>query len=319
MPASSTAHDAISSLQGSYVPLALRPGWVLERFWGWSVLHEEASVKLLSRPIGLLTKYLLLAKDAAPARINELAARHGIFGVFTNVCLNDFSATVNDPCRTVAGRTLERADGAKWFGVGTFLLDLEEDEAGLHRRIAGKEWSKLRSPEQVSLRCDLIERPTGSDLDEFRRLYEPFARERGLEGFDRPVLERMADDDSLLLARCADGDGRTLVANLIYRAHAQGYFLASARAPGIPAGAGRLAHWETARKLKRDGCRFYDLGLVASRDPTDGIYQFKKSLGGAFVTSGSEFRWFSPVMKIPWSGARAARRRLRRLVFRYGG
>src|SRR5207245_10704782 len=45
----------------------------------------------------------------------------------------------------------------------------------------------------------------------------------------RSMLERMADDDSLVLARCVDGDGRTLVANLIYRAHAQGYFLASVR------------------------------------------------------------------------------------------
>ena len=301
-------------MHDGYLPLALHPGWVLERFWGWSVLHEEPSIRLLRRSMGPLIRYLLLAKEASPGSIDDLAARHRIFRPFAIVSLNDFSATGDDAFRVVAGRTLERATGPRWFGVGTFVLDLDEDEAALHRRIAGKEWSRLRRPEETAFSCELIERPTPKDLDEFRRLYEVLERERGLERFSAPLLERIAAAGCLMLARCRDGDGHTLVANLIYRAHAQGYFFASARAAGTPAGASRLAHWETARKLKREGCRFYDLGLVASREPRDGIYRFKRSLGGTFVTSGTEFEWRSSIMRIVWNRARAIRRKLGRLV-----
>jgi GNAT acetyltransferase-like protein len=309
MPASSTAHKAPRPVGESYVPLALRPGWVLERFWGWSVLHEEPSIKLLERRTGPVVRYLLLAKEALPGSIDDVAARHHIFRPIAIVSLNDFSATGNEASRVVAGHKLERAAGPRWFGVGTFVLDLDEEEAALHRRIAGKEWSLLRRPQEAAFSCEVIERPAAEDLDEFRRLYEPLARERRLERFSASLLDRIAAAGCLMLARCRDGDGHTLVVNLIYRAHAQGYFFASARAAGTPAGASRLAHWEAARRLKRDGCRFYDLGLVRSIERDDGIHRFKRSLGGTFVTSGSEFGWVSRIIAWAYRGRVEWRRR----------
>jgi hypothetical protein len=122
------------------------------------------------------------------------------------------------------------------------------------------------------------------------------AAERNLEVARLEALRAMAQSGCLAVARCIGAGGRTLVANAIYRVHDQGYFLLGARAVDAPSGAGHLVHWEVLRKLKADGCRFYDLGLIASRDERDGIFRFKRSLGGTFVSSGLEFEWVSPLL-----------------------
>jgi hypothetical protein len=106
----------------------------------------------------------------------------------------------------------------------------------------------------------------------------------------------MAAAGVLTLARCSSGGPATIV-NLVYRAHDQGYLLFSAKCNNAPRGAGRLVHWEIARELKHRGYHFYDLGLVASRDPRDGVFLFKRSLGGTFVSSGAEFEWVSPLLR----------------------
>jgi hypothetical protein len=124
------------------------------------------------------------------------------------------------------------------------------------------------------------------------------AAERNLEVPSLVALRKMSRDGRLVLANCLDSSGRTLVANAIYRAHAQGYFLLGSRVSDAPPGAGHLAHWELLRKLKAVGCHFYDLGLVSSCNERDGIYRFKRSLGGSFVSSGAEFEWESPILGI---------------------
>ena len=90
-----------------------------------------------------------------------------------------------------------------------------------------------------------------------------------------------------------------------------GYFLQGARAADVPPGAGQLAHWETLRRLKASGARFYDLGLVASRDDADGIYRFKKALGGRFVDFGAEYQRVPAGLAAAYRAFRGARARLR--------
>jgi Acetyltransferase (GNAT) domain len=281
---------------GGYVPLALRSDWTLERYHGWSILHQDAGLKLLERRSPPVVRYLLLAKSVSRERVDQVIATYRIFRAASIVSFNDFSGSDGELARSVAGRTMRRVNGPRWFGIGTFVLDLDEEEHALWRRITAREKNNCESADRRGVRMELTERPSRNELGHFLRLYEPMARERGLERFGERFVNAISGSASFTLARCLDPAGRTAIANLVYRAHDQGYFLASARAADTPAGGGRLVHWEVAKKLKREGYRFYDLGLVASLSRTDGISSFKRSLGGAFVSSGAEFEWVSPLL-----------------------
>ncbi len=297
MRASSAAIEGgRAAAPGGYVPLALQPDWVLERYYGWSVLHHDSCLKLLARRSSPVARYLLLAKGVSRERVDEVIASHHIFRAASIVSFNDFSGTDSERTRAVAGRTMRRVSGSRWFGIGTFVLDLDEEEPALWRRITARERGNCESAGRRGVRIELTKRPSRHELNHFLKLYEPMARERGLERIGEEFVNAISGSESFTLARCLDTAGRTAIANLVYRAHDQGYFLASARAAETPAGGGRLVHWEVARQLKRERYRFYDLGLVASLDRADGISSFKRSLGGAFVSSGAEFEWVSPLL-----------------------
>jgi len=164
--------------------------------------------------------------------------------------------------------------------------------------MAPRERSKCTSAIRAGVRVEIHARPNDDDLSHLFGLYDRMAVERGLEAAPVQALRAMSRDGRLVLARAVDVNGRTLVANAIHCAHGQGYFLLGARAEIVPPGAGHFVHWELMRKLKADGCRFYDLGLVASCGADDGIFRFKRSLGGSFVSSGAEFEWISPLLLV---------------------
>ncbi len=174
--------------------------------------------------------------------------------------LNDFSALGEEALRRMAGRTLRRVTRRRWFGVGTFVHDLGEDEATLWRRVAARERTKCASAVRAGVTVDFADRPGDEKLREFLRLYDRLAIERALEMLSLEMLQTMFRGGHLTLARAVDREGRTLVANVVHRAHDHGYFLLGARGAGAAPGAGHLIHWETIRKLKGDGYRFYDLG-----------------------------------------------------------
>ena len=90
------------------------------------------------------------------------------------------------------------------------------------------------------------------------------------------------------MARVTDAGG-VAAANLVYCRPPSAWYLYGARRQGSPGWAGALAQWSTIRALKQAGYRWYDLGLVASRDADDGIFRFKSALGGRFVQTGSEY------------------------------
>ena len=101
--------------------------------------------------------------------------------------------------------------------------------------------------------------------------------------------------------------------NLAYTQDDQGFGLYLARADELPGGASRFTHWETIKRLKATGFRWYDLGLVASRDRDDGIYWFKRSFGGTFVDFGREFQHVPGGLVVAYRTFRALRRRLGRV------
>jgi len=290
----------------SYVPIMMHPGWVLERYCGWSVVHGEPTLKLLRKSRGPISMFLLLAYGASDENVADVVSRHGVLGRFSIVVFNDFLSRAEEADHAIAGIRFERVTTGRWFGVGTFVFDLSEPIDIVWARIAPRERTKCRKIQRLGITVDFDKQPKGEAIDAFLEIYVRIARERGLEKPCRDTLERMFAEGSLLMARCLDPTGRCLLINLTYRCNDQGYFLYGARAQGIANGVGHYAHWETIKKLKETGVRWYDMGLVPSHDSSDGIYRFKASLGGTFIDFGREFRF------VPY-GLAAAYRAFRRI------
>ncbi len=295
----------------SYAPIMLHKGWVLERYYGWSVVHEGPMLKLLRKSRGPLTTALLLARDASDESVAALAALHGLPGWRSVVVCNDFSSHAEGTCRIIAGARFTRVTTGRWFGVGTFVFDLSESLDTVWGRIAPRERTKCRKVERLGITMDFDDHPTPEAIDTFLELYGRMARARGLEHPCRETLLRMFADGRLLMGRSMDRAGRCLTMNLTYLCGGQGYFLHGARAEEIPDGVGHHAHWETIKMLKGAGLRWYDLGLVPSCDPSDGIYRFKASLGGEFVDFGREFQFVPLRLRAAYRTFRAIRTRLR--------
>ena len=276
-----------SSTVAGYEPMPLQAGWVLERHLGWRVVCAERHLKVLRLPRGPFSRTLVLARGQSGGAI-ESAVRdaHGLrAGAITVV---DFDDASNEPVRNWAGVAFALVQGPRWFGVGTFVVDLEPAEEELLARMAARERQACRRPREVEAAVAVDERPGPERLVEFLELYEPMARARGLEVPQLQTLRRMADMGDLWAARVADDQGAAVM-NLVYARHPSAWYLYGARRPGSPGWAGAVSQWRTISALKRAGYKWYDLGLVASRDPEDGIQRFKSGLGGQFVSSGSEY------------------------------
>lgn len=283
-----------------FSPLALQPGWVLERYFDWQCRVQEPNLKLLSKRRGLLVSNLLLGTGGSRKRLADLVEGRHLLGPLQLTWICELDADLPQGEFEWAGRRLAPLQDSRWFGVGTFVIDLGAEEGQLLSRIASRERTKLRQAERSGLSTDATASPTREDLAQFASLYGQMARARGLERPTVELLQRMSRDGVLVLARCRASDGRTLVANLAFTSHAQGYFLYGARHADAPAGAGVLAQWALIRALKTAGLRFYDLGLVASTSDHDGRFRFKRALGGTFVPFGPEYRHVPAWLRVPY-------------------
>jgi len=299
----------------AYVPIMLRSGWVLERYYAWSVVYETPTLKLLRKRIGPFKRFLVLARGASEEEIAETTRRFGVLGPFSLVSFNDFCGRAIEEKRTFGGVHFERVVTGRWFGVGTFVLDLSQELEVLWAAIYPKERNECRKAQKLGLTVEVITQPRAGEIGSFLKLYDRMARERGLERIRRAILRRMVAGESLLMVHCIDSEGRSLAANLVYLHGDCGYYLYGARAQEIPGGAGRYAHWETIRKLKAAGCHWYDLGLVASVDRSDGIYRFKRSFGGTFVDYGKEYQRIPRGLGTAYRAVRSLRRVLREFAY----
>ena len=160
----------------------------------------------------------------------------------------------------------------------------------LWRRITARERGNCESAGRQGVRDRANQASVAARAQPLSKLYDPWPVSAGSSVSVQEFVNAISGSESFTLARCLDTAGRTAIANRVYCAHDQGYFLASARAAETPAGAGRLVHWEVASSSKVERYRFYDLGLVASLDRADGISSFKRSLGGSVRLIGSRVR-----------------------------
>lgn len=289
-----------------FPPCEIEPDWVLSRYYGWHVAERRSDAVLFQRRVGPVVRRLLLVHGAPQGWLDELADEHALFAPTATLTVQDFAREPSDGPLVIAGRALAPGDG-RWFGAGTFFYDLGESEAALRARFPK---GKLNHAKKLGLDVIVDERPDGAAIAQFLALYDAMAKVKSLPPLDARMLDAMARGSHMLLLRGVI-DRATVAALVVYVQPRHGYFLHAARAESAPRGVADVLHWEAIRWLKDTGRRWYDMGLVPSVDPQDGLYVFKQRLGGDFCSSGVEQvfspRWLQQV----WSPLRAARDRLR--------
>ncbi len=287
------------SLDG-FVPLALQPGWVLEREFDWCVLEQTQALKVLTRRRGPWRACLVLTRGLLPADADALLIRHRALGPLTLATWVDLGApdAAAPATLVLAGRVFARAERGLFFGAGTFVVDLRDDPDALWARVSAGKRKEARHVERLGARVT-CQTAQADDVRDYLKLHDALARRKPVGAAPAGVLARLAERGALLACRARDAQDVTRVLDLLYVDHDQGYFLYGASAHDVPPGLGLLAQWEGLRALRDRGCRFYDQGLVSSTRGDDGVYRFKRALGGTFVAYGAEYRHTPALWRAP--------------------
>jgi hypothetical protein len=284
-------------MSGTFVPIFFNPGWLQERYQGWTAVHTGQRLKILKRRSHGLTKLLILSQGMNDREIE--AAIGDRWGRLDIGVLHEFSGGTGE--RRILGRRFTPIPvSERMLNTATFAVDLGLAEDELFSRLGQSSRNMVRKAGSLGAKITFIETPTPADLSAFYELYLPLARRMGLVVPNRELLEAMFRGGNLLLALGRDQNGKSCLSNLVYLAEGQAYYLHGASAAQVPTGMGQFAHWETILDLKRRGLAWYDLGGVPPGDPKNGIYAFKASLGGDFVDLGAEFRFLPPWVKAPY-------------------
>ncbi|MCC6648253.1 MAG: GNAT family N-acetyltransferase [Polyangiaceae bacterium] len=294
-----------------FPPCELEPDWALTRYYGWRDLERREDGALLERRVGPIRRRLLLLHGAPAGWVDELARRHRLLSPMATLTIQDFAREPADGPRILRGRALARGDG-RWFGAGTFFYELSEPEAALRKRFPK---GKLNHAKKVGLDVDVSARPDDAAISQVLALYAELAAEKGLPPLDARQLRAMSDAGHAALVRGRIA-GRTAAVLWVYTLPRHGYFLHAARASDAPRGVADVLHWEAILHLKATGRRWYDLGLVPSTSPDDGLYTFKQRLGGEYCSSGVEHAHRPAWLDAAWEPLRAARGRVLRALSR---
>lgn len=283
-----------------YTSIFLEDGWAHEKYYGWRLIYRAAGHKVLRKRYGPFARLLILSTDSSDSALSQMLHQQRSGKWLTAISIHDFSA-LRDDVPTVAGRRFTREDPEDTLlNTATIVLDLTQSHEVLETKLGQASRHKLRSAQKLGVHAETLDPPDDQLLSDFYDFYVPLAQRFKLQIPEREVLSQMAHNGDLFAVRCQDSSQRTLMVNLIYRASpTHAIFLYGARRPGkYPAGAGLLAHWTAALYLKAALTHWYDLGGIVSTSLDDGIYRFKKSLGGDVVDLGSEFLSLPLSMKL---------------------
>ena len=273
---------------GGYNSIFWETSWAHRQYYGWGATLEEADFQVLTKRQGPVSRHLVLTRSHDDAWIGRRMDALGLLGPLSTVALHDFSSA---DCgeRIISGRTFRAADASqRLLNINTLAIDLARPAEDLWLAMKADNRRMCRKAEEGGTVVRASALPCREELDAFFGYYDRLARERNLATPEREVLERMFARGNLLLFAALNAEAYLNII-LVYLARDKAYFLYGVSGAGRGDGAGQLIHWEAIKHLKNRGIAWYDLGGVPSTDSTNGIFLFKKSLGGELVSLGSEF------------------------------
>jgi CelD/BcsL family acetyltransferase involved in cellulose biosynthesis len=279
-----------------YRSLFLGDGNPHQRYYGWRVVEDLPGLRVLAKSRGLIHRTLTLLSSAGAKEVSAAVERASRRFGLTDIVIHDFDNVLGET-PLLAHRTFLLATGAeRLLNVATFVIDLTRDERVLFEAMSSDYRRKIRRAEEAGIRVTVHDRPGQKLLSEFAAAFGAMAAERSLSAIDPAILSRMYQDGNGLLLVVQRGEDVTNYLNL-YTTGDTALFMSGVNPTKENDGAGQLLHWRAIQELKARGFGWYDLGGVASLDPSNGIYKFKQKFGGQLVLLGSEWRGMSRALR----------------------
>ena len=290
-------------MSDSYTSIFFEPGWSHQKYYGWKSIASAEGFRVLVKRQGPVQRALVLAsgmdQPTLAKRINDLR----LCNPLGEVVLHDFD-DAGQPSRLIGDHNFQRADNdQRLLNIATFVVDLAADEASLLQAMTPDCRRTIRRATEQGIAVASETKPGDAQIAAFLATYKIMASERGLQMPGHDVLARMFANQDLVLVTARLGE-EILNSLMIYKAGDKALFLHGVGSDRRNPVSGPLIHWDAMRMLKAAGLRWYDLGGLATLDDSNGIYRFKKSLGGTLVHLGTEYLWRPPLVRLMRGAAR---------------
>lgn len=284
--------------EDTYTPIFFHPQWVSEKYYGWTCIRQDLGLRVIRKRVGFVEKTLFMANGLGDEELADAIIKDGSSKRFGIDIIHKFSSTQTMPSVEIAGQLFALLTRDRQLNIGTFIMDLALSQDHLWKNYGPKSRNMVRKAREIGAQLRVSTGPT-PDLDTFFSFYKPIVKRLGLQLPSRALISKMLRSGDLLCLTALDSTSVPLITNLVYLCEPYAYFLYGASAQKAAGGFGQFLQWETTRLLKERGYRWYDLGGVATTNPSDGIYSFKRSLGGQYIDLGSEYRRVSrPVSQL---------------------
>jgi FemAB family len=271
-----------------------------QKYYGWSVVDDRPGLKVLKRRYAVFDRYLMLSTDTGNKKLADVVAMISRPPFFGEIIIHAFDMLEPNPA-VIAGRLFSPLSRQqRVFNINTIVIDLTQSEDVLLKQMSRYYPRDIRRAQGRGVVITAHESPSKELQDAFVSAYLQFATSKSIGPLDANILEKMyLQRDAVLFTASSD---ETITHYLhVYRA-----------GPTVQAtwgvnltkdtGSGTLLHWEAMRYFKARGLSWFDLGGVATLDPSDGIYSFKRRFGGTEIRLGTELGYttfaFSSALKL---------------------
>ena len=266
--------------------------WIYERYYNWQLVVVKVDYKIFTKNFGPLRRYLILSKLDNSELLNELSMLQLDALNFT-LTIKDFGGSSKCSCESLiinGVRVSEVDDSARMLNRYTFVIDLKLEVDVL--------WSKMKSDNQRVCRrnamagmiFEFTRSPPVSILDIFFIRYKKLAVEKQLTIPSEKIIKQMFKEGRLCIYFMKEGIKICTIA-LVYSAGLTSILLYVVPSERKNDGSAQSLQWNIIKHLKSAGQRWYDLGGVSDLSDKNGIFRFKRSIGGECVDLGPEYNY----------------------------
>ena len=272
----------MSPENSSYQPIFFDAEWTLYKYYGWKLVEQTSTYQLLQQQMGPFKKWLVLGASDNPETAGLLWQKHK----------SPFSMMIWKPKseQSLLPKGFQICeDSQRLLNTKTIVIDLKKSIDEIDSEMGSKTRNVIKSAQQKGLEFSWSTQTFANDLELFFNLYSNLAKKFSLQIPNKDLLTQMFSAGHLRLARVFLNPKQVHSMALIYLTKTQGYYLYGASSEDAINGSGQLLQLKVIEWLKSQNFNWYDLGGVPNFDPNNGIFRFKKSLGGNLIDLGEEY------------------------------
>jgi len=282
-------------MQKKYKSVFFSREWVMEKYFGWNLFYEDNSYKILQQRKSIFTRYLVLVTGVSFDAIYSKLVEFNLFTPLNIVIVHNFSTEVF--LEKGSNSNLSLSDpSSRLLNNATFVVDLSKEQNVLWKNLGAKSRNMCKKAKSNDITITLSQNPDKKVYDKFFELYSLMASKKGLVIPNEYVIKDISDNNDFLVVSCVNSDDDIVMVNLVYLCENTAFYMYGAAGGERVNGLGQLAQWKTINQLKDLGYDWYDLGGVSTAEQ-DGIYKFKKSIGGEYMSLGCEYAYTPLLIK----------------------